>query len=77
MITIFEYHHMQHKHETSLTELIIVKVAQKLLGVGYAIPPQLVLSIRHGEWASMNRGGSIGSYGVSSPTSWQETLSAK
>lgn len=34
-------------HEMSLIELIIVKVALEPLGVRYAIPPQLVLNIRH------------------------------
>ena len=37
-------------------KLIIVKVAQEPLGVGYAIPLQLVLSICHGEWSKHERG---------------------
>ena len=41
------YFNRKERDETSLTELIIVKVTQELLGVGYAIPPQLVLSIHH------------------------------
>lgn len=38
------------RHEVSLTELLIVKIAHEPLGIGDAIPPQLVLNISHGEW---------------------------
>jgi len=42
--------------ETSLTKLIIVQITQEPLSVGYVIPPQLILSIRHGEWSKHERG---------------------
>ena len=33
------YFNRKERHETSLTKLIIAKVIEELLGVGYAIPP--------------------------------------